>query len=135
MFLGIEGILFAAPIADFIAMIVAASLTVSFFKSLDMDYDEKKRETVLMPSRQGIIITIAREHGSSGKQIGKLVARELGIPFYYKEMMVFAAQESGLDRKFISEFMIQRHTKPSVLWRFMGIVWERLKEISIVLMR
>lgn len=32
MFMGIEGILFAAPIADFIAMLVAASLTVSFMK-------------------------------------------------------------------------------------------------------
>lgn len=103
MFLGIEGILFAAPIADFIAMIVAASLTVSFLKSLDMDYAEEKREAVLKPSRQGIIITIAREHGSSGKQIGKLVAQKLGIPFYYKEMTALAAQESGLDREFISE--------------------------------
>ncbi|MCI8590489.1 MAG: MATE family efflux transporter [Clostridiales bacterium] len=33
-FFGIEGILFAAPIADFIAMIVAISLTVIFFKHL-----------------------------------------------------------------------------------------------------
>ena len=33
-FFGIEGILFAAPIADFIAMIVAAALTVVFLKSL-----------------------------------------------------------------------------------------------------
>lgn len=31
---GIEGILFAAPIADFIAMIVAAALTVAFMRSL-----------------------------------------------------------------------------------------------------
>lgn len=103
MFLGIEGILFAAPIADFIAMLVAVSLTASFFKSLHSDDDEEKRETVLKPSRQGVIITIAREHGSSGKQIGKLVAQKLGIPFYYKEMTALAAQESGLDRAFISE--------------------------------
>lgn len=34
MFLEIEGILFAAPIADFIAMIVAASLTAAFLRSL-----------------------------------------------------------------------------------------------------
>lgn len=33
-FLGIEGILFAAPIADFIAMIVAVALTAAFMKSL-----------------------------------------------------------------------------------------------------
>lgn len=33
-FFGIEGILFAAPIADFIAMIVAVALTAAFMKSL-----------------------------------------------------------------------------------------------------
>lgn len=33
-FFGIEGILFAAPIADFIAMIVAVALTAAFFKTL-----------------------------------------------------------------------------------------------------
>ena len=49
------------------------------------------------------IITIAREHGSSGKQIGKLVAQKLGIPFYYKEMVALAAHESELDREFISD--------------------------------
>lgn len=34
IFFGIEGILYAAPAADLIAMIVAASLTVTYFKSL-----------------------------------------------------------------------------------------------------
>lgn len=57
----------------------------------------------LKPSRPGVIITIAREHGSCGKQIGRLVARELGIPFYYKEMIALAAHESGLDKEFISD--------------------------------
>lgn len=40
-FFGIEGILFAAPLADFIAMIVAASLTVSFMKSLNTNHIKK----------------------------------------------------------------------------------------------
>lgn len=63
-----------------------------------------EQETVaLKPSKPGMIITIAREHGSSGKQIGKLVAEKLGIPFYYKEMIALAAHESGLDEEFISD--------------------------------
>ena len=57
----------------------------------------------LKPSRPGVILTVAREHGSSGKQVGKLVAQRLGIPFYYKEMVALAAHESGLDRAFISD--------------------------------
>ena len=62
-----------------------------------------REDVAIKPSHPGVIITIAREHGSSGKQIGKLVAERLGIPFYYKEMTALAAQESGLDREFISD--------------------------------
>ncbi len=60
-------------------------------------------EADLKPSQPGFILTIAREHGSSGKQIGKLAAEKLGIPFYDKEMIALAAQESGLDQNFISD--------------------------------
>lgn len=103
VFFHIEGILFAAPIADFIAMIVAAALTAVFMKSLNGKVSETRSDIVLKPSKQGVIITISREHGSSGKQIGKMVAEKLGIPFYYKEMTALAAQESGLDQEFISD--------------------------------
>ena len=61
------------------------------------------RDIALKPSKPGVIITIAREHGSSGKQIGKCVANALGIPFYYKEIITLAAKESGLNREFISD--------------------------------
>ncbi len=58
---------------------------------------------VLHPSYPGVIIAISREHGSGGKQIGKMVAARLDIPFYYKEMTALAAQESGLDKEFVSD--------------------------------
>ncbi|MBD5105279.1 MAG: MATE family efflux transporter [Ruminococcaceae bacterium] len=102
-FFEIEGILYAAPSADLIAMIVAAILTVTFMKTLKAKPSEESTDTVLKPSSKGVIITIAREHGSSGKQIGKIVSERLGIPFYYKEMTALAAQESGLDKEFISD--------------------------------
>lgn len=108
IFYGIEGILWAAPCADFVAMIVAAALTVVFFNGLKMGPVEEKaeegtEEPVLKPSVPGVIITVGREHGSLGKQIGKVVAERLGIPFYYKEMTALAAKESGLDKEFISD--------------------------------
>ena len=103
VFGGVEAILFAAPTADLLAMIVAMALIVPFLKSLKASGAEEKSEVALKPSKKGVIITIAREHGSSGKQIGKLVAERLGIPFYYKEMTALAAQESGLDKEFISD--------------------------------
>lgn len=103
VFGGVEAILYAAPVADFIAMMVAAVLTVTFMRTLKGDPAGARTEAVLKPSKKGVIITVAREHGSSGKQIGKLVAERLGIPFYYKEMTALAAQESGLDKEFISD--------------------------------
>ena len=105
---GIYGILFAAPVADFIALIVIVSITVPFIRSLkgngeEVHMEEISVDTVIKPSRPGVIITIAREHGSGGKEIGRLVAEKLNIPFYYKEMTALAAQESGLDKEFMSE--------------------------------
>lgn len=43
-----------------------------------------------------MIITIGREYGSGGREIGRMVADKLGIPFYDKEVLTRAAQESGL---------------------------------------
>lgn len=106
IFFGIRGILFAAPCADLIAMIVAAALTVTLMKTLKEKPDSDNTDAALKPSQKGVIITIAREHGSSGKQIGKLVSERLGIPFYYKEMTALAAQESGLDKEFISDLNV-----------------------------
>ena len=100
---GINGILYAAPIADFVAVIVILVLTVSFFKSIKEEKtDVEKVDAIIKPSKPGVIITIAREHGTTGKQIGKQVAEKLGIPYYYKEMTALAAQESGLDKEFMS---------------------------------
>lgn len=110
---GINGILFAAPAADIIAIIVVAVLTVPFFKTLGKRNSAVKEETkpaVIQKSQKGVIITIAREHGSAGKQIGKLVAEKLNIPFYYKEVTALAAQESGLDKEFISDINVNSPT-------------------------
>lgn len=108
----IELLLYAAPISDLIAMIITAILSISFIKSLHAPTSVAADGAELKPSKKGVIITIAREHGSSGKQIGKIVAEKLGIPFYYKEMMTLAAQDSGLAQEFIEEININ---SPSVL--------------------
>lgn len=42
------------------------------------------------------IITIGRQYGSGGREIGKKLADHYGIPFYDKELLKIAAKESGL---------------------------------------
>ena len=42
------------------------------------------------------IITITRQYGSGGHDIGKALANKLNIPFYDKELISLAAKESGV---------------------------------------
>ncbi len=67
---GINGILFAAPLADLVAVVVILILTVPFFKKLEKSTDvEEVVETVIKPSYAGAIITIAREHGTAANNV------------------------------------------------------------------
>ncbi len=102
-FMGIEGVLWAAPIADLIGLIVTVILLVRFFRGLDNSVVFKEERVSFKKAKPGVIITIAREHGSGGKYIGELVAKKLGIPYYDKELTALAAKESGLASEFISD--------------------------------
>ena len=43
-----------------------------------------------------IIVTIGRQFGSGGREVGQKLAKALGITYYDKELMAIAARESGL---------------------------------------
>ena len=49
-----------------------------------------------------LIITIGREYGSGGRQIGQALAERLGISYYDKEIISLAAKKSGLSDEFIA---------------------------------
>ena len=49
------------------------------------------------------VITIGRQLGSGGHQIGKKLAGELSISFYDKELIQIASQESGLGKEFFEQ--------------------------------
>lgn len=44
----------------------------------------------------GQIITIGRQFGSGGREIGETIAKKLNIPFYDKELITMAAEQSGI---------------------------------------
>ena len=50
-----------------------------------------------------IILTIGRQFGSGGREIGQKLAKELGIGYYDKELMALAAKESGLSEEFFEK--------------------------------
>ena len=51
-----------------------------------------------------IIITIARQFGSGGREIGRRLAKRLDIPMYDKELITHAAAESGLSEEILHYF-------------------------------
>ncbi len=114
-FMGIKGILYAAPISDIIGLCITIPNIILFFKKLDKEENKNiiNKETIIKPSKPGAIITIGREHGSQGKYIGELVAKTLNIPYYYKEMTALAAKESGLAEEYVSQL---NDNSPSIMY-------------------
>ncbi len=97
MFFGVTGIFWAAPAADIFAIAVTAVVMARLWKQLNEEGGRGSQEALPeYPTKEGIVVTISREHGSAGKHIGQLVAEKMKVPCYYKEMIAIAARESGL---------------------------------------
>ncbi len=50
------------------------------------------------------IVTISREYGSGGHEIGCLLSEKLGIPMYDRRLIIEIAEEMGMDPKDLEEF-------------------------------
>ena len=104
---GVIGVLIAGPVADGIAFVLAAFLLIKEVKSLKLTGEVKnaKVERTQLPSEpdEHIVITIAREYGSGGRYIGKLIAEKLGIKLYDKNFIEEMADETGLSAEYIKE--------------------------------
>lgn len=101
---GIVSLLFAPMVSDFLGFFIALFFTMRVFKKLGKeDISPVTEKAVIKESRPGLILTISREHGSQGRYIGQLIAKELGIPFYDKEILALAAEKSGLTENYLEE--------------------------------
>lgn len=79
------------------------------------------------------IISISREYGSGGRQVGLTVAKKLGMEFYDKELIDAAAKEIGFPTEMIAD-REQRLTN-SLLYNFAmgtlyGIAYPREPKVS-----
>ncbi len=55
------------------------------------------------------IITIGRQLGSGGREIGQKLSSRLGIAFYDKELIQIASRQSGLKEEFFERVDEQKH--------------------------
>ncbi len=102
---GLTGILWAGPVADGIAFILAAIFIVLEVKNLGKNkiksealIDDTSTDNIL---NKQIVITLAREYGSGGRYVGRLIADKLGIKLYDKDFIVKVAKETGLSEEYI----------------------------------
>lgn len=104
---GIIGVLAAGPVADGIAFLLAAIALVIEVHRLGKNkqqsqalIDDTSTNNIL---KKHTVITIAREYGSGGRYVARLVADKLGIKFYDKDFITKVAEETGLSESYIEE--------------------------------
>lgn len=109
---GVMGVLYAGPVSDGLAFLVSATLLIFERRSLNKKEKEEVSNTennvtenigINQSTNKNIIITIAREYGSGGRYVGKLLSEKLGIKLYDKSLISLVSDESGLSAEYIEE--------------------------------
>ena len=111
---GLNGVLYAGPVADGCAFILAIILLVGEMKKLSNKnvkiqtlVDDISTDNQLS---KHTIITISREYGSGGRYVGRLVADKLGIKLYDKDLIIKLSEETGLSEEYIESNEQKRET-------------------------
>lgn len=104
---GIYGVLNAGPIADSITFIIAIFVLKSEYKKLSkMEQNQDFKDEVVtgkIYNGPKVVITISREYGSGGRYVGKLLAEDLGVKFYDKELISLISKKTGLSSNYVEE--------------------------------
>ena len=50
-----------------------------------------------------VVVTIARQYGSGGKTIGTMLAKEMGVPVYNREILKLASEDSGINETLFNQ--------------------------------
>lgn len=102
---GIRGVLYAGPVSDGMAFVIAGIFLIREIRILGKD---KVKSTALVDDTSTddilsnkTVITISREYGSGGRAIGWLVADKLGIKLYDKDLITAVAEKTGLSPEYI----------------------------------
>ena len=106
-FFALDGVLYSMPLSDLLTFVIAAVVIVRTFRELSSSAEKTENlpaETLRAPSSQPLtdyIITVGRSYGAGGRTIGKQIAEKLHIPYYDSELLRIAAEESGMNLKFL----------------------------------
>jgi len=87
------------------ALIKFFTIKLTFVDSwlFDENITEKTPKEKTTSYNEKFVITISREFGSGGHEIGKLLAKNLGVAFYDKVLVDLTAQQTGYTKEYIQE--------------------------------
>jgi cytidylate kinase len=68
------------------------------------------------------VITIARGYGSGGRTIGKMLSEELGIPYYDRDLLRLASDDSGINEQLFAK--ADEKLKKSLLFKIAKNVYK-----------
>lgn len=104
---GLMGVLYAGPVGDGLAFVIAIILLSLEMKELgkinDKNYAIETPSNTTINKNHNYVITIAREYGSGGRYVGKLLAEKLGLKLYDKDLISVVSGESGLSASYIEK--------------------------------
>lgn len=91
-----------------IAAVLVGTLVGIFNKAFGSQRDKllgrtEEAGSVTGENGSNYVITISREFGSGGREIGKLLAEELGFHYYDSELIRLAAEKSGYTPEFVEQ--------------------------------
>ena len=111
--LGIDGVVWAQPVADVLAIVLAIilySVVLWKQKRKTVEIRQERESSAEMETtkvqnhlKRPVVITIGRSYGAGGRSVGRMVAERLNIPFYDKEILLSVAEESGLDQQYVEQ--------------------------------
>jgi len=103
--LGLKGVLFAGPVADSFAFILSIILIKHELKTMNKKIvkEEQPTQEIKINNKTNVVITISREYGSGGRYIGELVAKQLGLKLYDKEIITKLSETTGLSTEYIEK--------------------------------
>lgn len=100
----VKTMLYAPIVVDIITLIISVVIMKKVLTNLNENKVEIETtsETKKLNKNNKIVITIAREYGSGGRYVGKLVADALNINFYDKELITLTSKESYFSKDYIA---------------------------------
>lgn len=105
----VVSILWASIVTDVITMVLTVVLMKTEFTKMNKLIEDSGKKYNNNFTNEGaerkinkVVVTIAREYGSGGRYVGKLLSQELGIKYYDWELISLTAKESGFAESYVS---------------------------------